>query len=103
MSPLLEKGYFGRVRDLPPLPQSLRSVFLPAETLLLFMQLPTAATGPAQRMGSVQHIPFIRHLNSRERWPRGSAGPHAQSSLAMAGAGASHRFSQHRLDRFCID
>lgn len=41
-------------------------------------------------MGRVRHIPFIRHLNSRERWPRGSAGPHAQSSPALAGAGASH-------------
>lgn len=61
-----------------------------AETLLLFMRLPTSLRQRGRRMGSIRHVPFIRHLNSPGCWPRVSAGPSAQSSPATAGAGASH-------------
>lgn len=79
---------------MPPSPRackafSSRSLAV-AETLPLFIQFPTSLWQPGRRMGSVRHVPFIRHLNSRERWPWVSAGPHAQSNPATAGAGASH-------------
>lgn len=85
MSPLLE-GLYGEGLGAAPLPQSLAA----AETLLLFMLLPTSLRQQGRRMGSIRHVPFIRHLNSPGCWPRVSAGPSAQCNQAAAGAGASH-------------
>lgn len=83
-----------RVWELPPSPRACEAfsscLLAAAETLLLFMRLPTSLRQQGRRMGSIRHVPFIRHLNSPGCWPRVSVGPSAQCNQAAARAGASH-------------
>lgn len=90
MTPLLERAILGGSGTFPPSPRACEAFSSQLKHCCYSCSSRRPCGGLARRMGSVRHIPFIRHLNSRERWPRGSAGPHAQSSPALAGAGASH-------------